>query len=134
MDKWREKFMRFMRGRRGMDELGQFLLILSVLTMVITSMTGSGIFGTITIMLLGYTYYRFLSKNVTKRFGENQKFLNDWLRFRFWLQSRKMRLSMRKTHKYYRCKGCGKTVRVPKGKGKICITCPVCGHEFVKKT
>ena len=111
--------MRFMRGRRGMDELGQFLLILSVFTMVITSMTGSSIFGTTTILLLGYTYFRFM---------------NDWLRFRFWIQSRKMRLSMRKTHKYYKCKGCGKTVRVPKGKGKICITCPVCGHEFVKKT
>ncbi len=111
-----------MRGRRGMDELGQFLLVLSVLTMTITSITGSAIFGITTILILGYTYYRFLSKT------------NDWLRFRFWLQSRKMRLSMRKTHKYYKCKGCGKIVRVPKGKGKICITCPVCGHEFVKKT
>ena len=134
MNKWREKFMRFMRGRRGMDELGQFLLVLSVLTMTITSITGSAIFGITTILILGYTYYRFLSKNVTKRFEENQKFTNDWLRFRFWLQSRKMRLSMRKTHKYYKCKGCGKIVRVPKGKGKICITCPVCGHECVKKT
>ena len=36
--------------------------------------------------------------------------------------------------RYFRCPNCSSTLRVPKGKGKICITCPVCRKEFIKKT
>ena len=35
-----------------------------------------------------------------------------------------------KDHKYFVCKNCHKMVRVPKGKGKIEVTCPRCGHHF----
>ena len=38
-----------------------------------------------------------------------------------------------KTHKIMRCPGCGEKLRVPKGAGKINITCPHCGTKFIKK-
>lgn len=38
-----------------------------------------------------------------------------------------------KTHKILRCPGCGEKLRVPKGAGKINISCPHCGTKFVKK-
>ena len=47
-------------------------------------------------------------------------------RFDHWLD--------RKTHRYFRCPQCRATVRVPKGKGQIRITCPHCKHQFIKKT
>ena len=40
-----------------------------------------------------------------------------------------------KTHRVYICpnKSCGQKIRVPKGKGKIEITCPKCGTEVCKE-
>ena len=29
---------------------------------------------------------------------------------------------------------CGQQLRVPRGRGKISITCPKCGHQFIKKS
>ena len=40
----------------------------------------------------------------------------------------------RKTHRYFKCPNCKTMVRVPKGKGKIVITCTRCHHEIVKRT
>lgn len=37
-------------------------------------------------------------------------------------------------HKYMKCPHCKAQLRLPKGKGKISVTCPVCKKEFVKKT
>ena len=38
-----------------------------------------------------------------------------------------------KDHKYFFCPKCGQSVRVPKGAGKIRVTCPKCGEKFEKK-
>ena len=40
----------------------------------------------------------------------------------------------RKTHRYYKCQICKHWLRVPKGKGKIEITCPVCKYKIKRKT
>ena len=37
-------------------------------------------------------------------------------------------------HRYFDCPKCHQMVRVPRGKGKISITCPRCREKFVKKT
>ena len=51
-----------------------------------------------------------------------------------WFRRGKARWQDRKTHRYFRCPQCRATVRVPRGKGKIRITCPKCKHQFVKKS
>ena len=39
------------------------------------------------------------------------------------------------THlRYFSCPHCRQQVRVPKGRGKISITCPKCGTQFIKKS
>lgn len=40
----------------------------------------------------------------------------------------------RKNYKYFQCPSCHQKIRVPKGRGKIRIHCPKCGHDFEKKT
>ena len=37
-------------------------------------------------------------------------------------------------YSYFRCPQCGQQLRVPRGRGKISITCPKCGHQFIKKS
>ena len=43
-------------------------------------------------------------------------------------------ISDSKTHKIYRCPHCRQKIRVPRGKGKIEITCPSCRSKFIKRT
>jgi len=38
------------------------------------------------------------------------------------------------THRIYKCPKCKQPLRVPRGKGKILITCQNCGNKFQKKT
>ena len=40
----------------------------------------------------------------------------------------------RKTTKYIECPTCGQTLAVPKGKGKIRVTCPKCGTKVETKS
>ena len=72
--------------------------------------------------LMGWAIFRMLSRNTYKRYQENRKYL----RFVERLKDR--------DHRYYDCPRCRQPVRVPKGKGKIAITCPKCKEKFIKKT
>ena len=73
-------------------------------------------------LLLGLVIFRTLSRNTYKRYRENRKYL-------MLLQRIKDR-----EHRYYDCPKCRQQVRVPRGKGKIAITCPKCKEKFIKKT
>lgn len=138
----REKLQRFMTGRYGADELSKALNA-AVLVCLLISLVGartpfSAVFYWVGIALMIYGCYRMFSRNVSKRYEENRKFLD--LRYRAVVRnsSRKnlarKRWADRKTHRYFKCPGCSQMVRVPKGKGKICISCPKCRAEFVRRS
>ena len=122
---------RFMIGRNGRDELQVAVVYAALFFGVFASWFDKlfpfPIFKTICWLGIFYSFYRFCSKDVNRRREENRKFLQE-------LEFLKLRISMRKTHKIYRCKGCGRKIRVPKGKGKIEITCPLCGNKFIRRT
>ena len=81
----------------------------------------------LSLMGLIYAYYRVFSRNLSKRQAENYAFLS-------WKNQCVQRWQQRKTHRFYRCPKCKTVLRVPKGKGKISITCRSCGEKFIKKT
>jgi uncharacterized paraquat-inducible protein A len=77
--------------------------------------------------------YRTLSKNIPARQRENAKFIEliqPWKKFII----KKSRQFQDKDHRYYACPQCHNTLRVPKGRGKIKISCPHCQKEFIRKT
>ena len=136
----RDKFNKFMQGRYGVDDFSRFImgvaLTLIILTMVVTMFNRNvgSILDFLGIAAIVYAYFRIFSRNIQQRYAENQKYLNyryqmavKWNRF-------KKHLAQRKIYRFYKCPQCKQKVRVPKGRGKICITCPKCRTEFVKKS
>ena len=130
----RERFARFMYGRYGTDELNRLYSIVSLAFVVIGIVLRSNLIYLIGLLVLMYSVYRSFSKNVSKMYAQNQKFLTwRYQRIAKWSKW-KERFSQRKTHRFFRCPNCRQTVRVPKGRGKIAITCPKCKTEFIKKS
>ena len=131
---FKQRLQNFMIGRYGSDELSRFYSIVAIILLVISMFTGIGIFWILAIVLLVYIYYRTFSRNISKMSAQNQKFRN--LRYQLSVK-KQQRVKMREQKKIYRffvCPGCKQKVRVPKGRGKIVITCPKCRMEFVKKS
>ena len=130
----REKMMRFMQGRYGADQFSRFLLGVMLVCMVLSFFIKSKVWTVLMTGLLVYSYFRMFSRNIPKRYAENQKFLT--LRYKVVAKWNLMKKhgAESKTHRFFKCPQCKQKVRVPKGRGKICITCPKCKTEFVKKS
>lgn len=134
------KFRVFMQGRYGSDQLSLALLILSIILSFFAPLIRIPFLGLISYLPLIYCIFRMFSKNISKRYEENRKFMNVWHPIKLKLIGQKNKLSKKtaqfkdKAHKYYKCPNCHKALRVPKGRGKIRITCPRCKHEFSKRT
>lgn len=130
----KEKFLRFMQGRYGgADKLNMHLMGLLFILVLIEILTGWKVLMVISLILMVLIYFRMFSKNIYKRYQENQKYTTliapITKRVQFFKRKRKD-----KTHKYYKCPTCKQIVRVPKGHGKIEISCPKCHAKFVKRT
>ena len=130
---------RFMQGRYGLDELGRFLSIggaVSVVLSLLTRRSGalSSLFTVGALGMIGWCYFRILSRNMAKRREENRAYLQRRQKVVDWYCLRRDCFRQRKDYAFFRCPGCGRTVRVPKGKGKLRITCRHCGFAFERKT
>lgn len=130
----KDRLRQFMVGRYGVDEFNRFLLILSLAAMIISRILGGGILYLTAVMVLGYTYFRMLSRNLNKRYRENMGYLKVRNRFFGFFIKGKNTVNQRKNYHIYKCPGCGQKIRIPKGKGRISITCPKCRTEFIKKS
>ncbi len=116
----------FMLGRYGTDKLNMAILGVGVLCSVLVMFVRLPILDlALTVLAYGlmiWAIFRMFSRNTYKRYQENRKYL----RFLERLKDRE--------HRYFECPRCRQPVRVPRGKGKISITCPKCKEKFVKKT
>lgn len=129
----REKLQRFMWGRYGMDRMNQFLLICAFACLIL-SLFGGGLFYFLATVIMVYAYYRMFSRNVNRRTRENQQFLKQEMKIRSFFTGKKKEWGQRKEYHIYKCPRCGQKIRVPRGKGRIAITCRKCGNEFIKKS
>lgn len=130
---------KMMVGRYGNDSLGNFFFAIYLLLFVL-QLIFRGTPASLVCIFLGYVmiiayFFRFFSRNIYKRQMENQKFMQAWKPVKNYFHFWKMRWQERGgTKALYRCPKCHQVIRVPKGRGKIAITCPKCRFEFVKKT
>ena len=130
---------RVMAGRYGNDQLGNFLfavyLLLFILQLVFRTTVISPVCILLSYLVIILYFFRCLSRNIYKRQMDNQKFLKAWNPVKNYFKFCRLRMKERSgTKKLYRCPKCHQTIRVPKGRGKIAISCPKCRFEFIKKT
>ena len=116
-----------MRGRNGADELGRVTIYGSFILYIISLLSNSQILYFISLAGIIYSTYRLLSKDLYARREENRKFTTWW-------ETTRIKMSQRKDYKIFKCKGCGRNIRVPRGKGKIEVTCPMCGNKTIHRT
>lgn len=127
------KFRQFMATRYGPDQLNS-VLIYGALVLDIIGIFTSWFPTILAAIPLGFGIFRMFSGNIAARRAENEKFLAWWARVRAWFRRGRNRAAQSKDYRFYKCPSCGQSVRVPRGKGKIRITCPKCGTQFEKKT
>ena len=130
----KERMQRFMAGRYGNDQLNQFIFIVAIISMVLEIITRQSLFYTLTLVLLILAYVRVFSRNINKRYEENMKFLQkkDAILNKF--RKQKYYAAQRRNFHIYTCPQCKQKIRIPKGKGKISITCTKCRTSFIKKS
>jgi len=136
VSKFRNALCRFMYGRNGVDALSWALfaleLVLSVVCSFVRVRAVASVLSFLSFVLMFIVLIRIFSRNLDQRRAENARFLAWWMPKANAMRGAQARRAD-KAHKYVRC-SCGAYCRVPRGVGKIELTCPKCGRKKVVKT
>ena len=125
---------RFMVGRYGPDHLNVAMIVASLALQILYGIFRFQALVMVSYIIIALAIFRILSKNIAKRRAENDKFIKHWWPLRTRISRSWANMKHGKTYKFIKCRGCSNTLRVPKGKGKLQITCPKCGERFIKRT
>ena len=131
---WRDRLNRFMYGRYGQDQFSRFLLAVCFVLLILSFFVRVPGLGMLVLLMLGYVYFRMLSRNVTARAAENRKYLELKERFLGLFHKNSARSSRQGENMIFRCPKCSQKIRIPAGKGLVEITCPKCRTKFRKRT
>ena len=136
MRRFRDALCRFMYGRNGVDALNWVLfaleLALSVVCSFVRAHAVASVLSFLSFVLMFIVLIRIFSRNLDQRRAENARFLAWWMPKANAMRGAQARRAD-KAHKYVRC-SCGAYCRVPRGVGKVELTCPKCGKKKVVKT
>ena len=136
MRRFRDALCRFMYGRNGVDALNWALFVLELALSVVCSFVRvravASVLSFLSFVLMFIVLIRIFSRNLDQRRAENARFLAWWMPKANAMRGAKARRAD-KAHKYVRC-SCGAYCRVPRGVGKVELTCPKCGKKKVVKT
>lgn len=150
----------FQQQRRGLDELNRTMLIValvfSIIGMIVSRSVGwlRVVLSLLSGAMLVIIVIRMTSKNFNKRNQENMKYLTYETAFKDWFgrtfrskgksgayQAPRTKTKTKakaknpswaelKQYKYLICPQCAQKMRVPRGKGRIRVTCTNCGNVF----
>ena len=130
----RERFEEFMKDRYGTDALSKFMLGAGVVIMLLNLLVRIPLLNTLVLVLFILVYVRMFSKNISARYEENMKYLDTVGRVKEFFASKFHVNEEMKNYHIYRCPKCHQKIRIPRGKGRIMITCPRCRNEFEKNS
>ena len=134
---FRQRIQQFMYGRYGYDQLGRSLILAALICIVLGMFMPAAVRPLLLLaqyMALIYCIFRVMSRNLAQRQRENAWYLRKEQAVLRWFRSLKDRWQQRKEYKFFRCPSCHALLRVPRGKGKLVLTCRKCGNRFERKT
>lgn len=134
---FRQRIQQFMYGRYGYDQLGRSLILAALICVVLGMLMPAAVRPLLLLaqyMALIYCIFRVMSRNLAQRQRENAWYLRKEQAVLRWFRSLKDRWQQRKEYKFFRCPSCHALLRVPRGKGKLVLTCRKCGNRFERKT
>lgn len=132
MNGFRQWIMRFMYGRRGLDEFGIALYVFGIFLWLVSLFVG-GFLSFLYLILWIYGLFRILSRNLYKRQKENDWFLGWFRPLKTRFSQAMTRFRNRKVYLYYRCPNCKCWLKLPRHVGVKNVTCGHCGAQFTKK-
>ena len=121
-----------MQGRYGHDKLNTFIWILAAVLYIVNLFVRSPILVIVILLLGALAVFRSLSKNITKRLYENNRFVSIYTAVADFFKRQYMKVRDFKTHRYLRCPHCKAQLRLKKRTGVQSIHCPRCGTDFKK--
>ena len=131
--KFRDKFIRFMYGRYGADELYRFTNIVFFVLVLVNCFVRTWIIYVMLLGILMWQFSRLFSRNIPARQRENRKYLSMRNAFTGFFKRTYMRIRDYRSFRYRRCPSCRATLRLPAKKGKHTTRCPKCGREIEVK-
>ena len=140
--------MNFLKGTYGFDLLSIILVLISC---ILNIFDYTRILGT---LILIYAIYRAFSKKIYKRKNEYNvfytyanKFLKkfdksipydlpiyDLINLSYIFENIKFKYNQHRKYKITKCPNCKQKLRLPRGKGKIVVTCKKCSTKFDFRT
>lgn len=133
MKKLKNKLLKFMYGRYGIDDIYWTLFGIVFVLLFINLFTQQIFIDIITAVILGVATLRAFSKNITKRRMENRAFLNMIQPIRKSLLLTIRRIKEIKTARFRKCPNCKQSMRLQAKKGKHTVVCPKCKQKVTVK-
>lgn len=131
----KDKIKNYLQKVYGVDFLSKTMIVVALILSLINLKFKNRVIEVITMILIVYFgIFRVFSVNKYQRMIENQKFAKAVKPMTDFFEKYKIRASNSKDKKYIKCPNCKKEMKIPRNKGKIKVTCPHCGHKFVKKS
>lgn len=133
-DRLRWRLSLWLEGRYGADSLSNVLNMVGLALLLIAVLTGFTLLWAFAMGVILLSAFRTFSKNIPQRERENEAWLSLIAKPKETISLARKAWANRATTKYFRCKGCGAVLSVPKGKGKLRVTCPKCHWQTEKKS
>lgn len=134
LSEWSQKTQRSIAewsyGRNGADELGSAVINVAIVVIIINLFVGNRVLSLLSLALIGYGWFRLASKNITARARENEAAIKKAGPVVHFLANPFAAATEHKNYVHLACPSCGQKVRIPRGKGKVRITCPKCHTRF----
>lgn len=131
----KDKIKNYLQKVYGVDFFSKTMIVFALILSLINLKFKNRVIEIITMLLIVYFgIFRVFSVNKYQRMIENQKFAKAVKPMTDFFEKYKIRALNSKDKKYIKCPNCKKEMKIPRNKGKIKVTCPHCGHKFVKKS
>ena len=134
MRQWLSKVM---YGRYGGDNFGRFLSFASFVPLL-AALAVPGwpkfVLWGAAVGVIGYQYFRMFSRRTDARRRENAWYMKKRQAVTGFFAAVRGWIRQGRSYRFFRCPKCHVWLRVPRGRGKIRVTCRGCNYQFIKKS